>query len=238
MGILAVAFSLWIIRSFLVPVAVAAFLAILLNPVRASERSRFRRHPRLHALLFTLGALLLIVTPIGLSLWLIVREILQAVALLHGALGSRALERLLQPIARAAARIGPALPTSAADLHKELSALSQYVAPTVGRALALSGHAALNTMILSVALFYFVIDGERLATWLNRVLPWAPRYSQELYGEFRKVSFGMVVGTLFSMSLSGVLAWLGYLVLGVSDPLVWGTLTGVFVPHPIPETQV
>jgi predicted PurR-regulated permease PerM len=238
LGATAIALSAWIVRDFLLAMAVAAFLAALLHPVHASGRRRFGRHARLYALLFTLGVLILIVAPLGLLVWLIVKEVLQAVSLLRGALGPGGVTELLHgtlppPVAKIVARIGAVLPVSADSLRADLASLSRYVAPTLGGLLAFSGATALDLFIMLLALFYFFLDGERLAAWLVAILPWPPRYSRELFDDFRKVSFGMVVGTGFAMVLSGALAWLGYLALHVPDPLVWGTLTGALTIAPV-----
>ncbi len=230
--------SLWIVRDFLLAVVVAAFLAVVLHPFHARGRRRFGKHPRAYALLFTSLVLALIVAPVALLVWLLVKEVLRALELLHHALGPDGLQQLMhgnlpEPVARLVAKIGSVVPLNAAALRSQIGNLSHYVGPTVSGILIFSGDTAIDLVILLLALFYFFLDGERLAAWLVEVLPWPARYSRELYGDFRKVSFGMVVGTAAAMVLSGALAWLGYLVLQVPDPLVWGTLTGALTIAPV-----
>ncbi|MHB8417309.1 MAG: AI-2E family transporter [Myxococcales bacterium] len=232
------AFSLWIVRDFLLAVAVAAFLVVLLHPVHASGRHRFGQHPRLYSLLFTFAVLLLIVAPIVLLVWLLVTQILSALNLLRHALGPGGFAGLLHgslPPSAAAilSHLGRVLPLDAAALRGEVAGLARYVAPTLGGLLVLSGTTALDLFIMLLALFYMFLEGERFSRWLVEILPWRERYSRELFAEFRRVSYGMVVGSALTMVASGLLSWLGYLILGVSQPLVWGTLTGALTIAPV-----
>jgi predicted PurR-regulated permease PerM len=238
LGALAILLSLWIVRDFALAVVVAAFLAALLHPVQSSGRRRFDRHARAYALLVTFGVLVLIVAPVALLVWLLVKELLLALDLLRHALGPGGFAGLAQgelpaSAARFVGRLGRVLPISAASLRDQLGTLTRYIAPTLGGVLAFSGTTALDLFLMLLTLFYLFLDGGRLAAWLVEILPWPARYSRELYRDFRKVSYGMVVGSAVTMVVCGMLAWLGYLIFGVSDPLVWGTLTGALTIAPV-----
>ncbi len=231
LGLFAAVLSIWVVWDFLLPIAVAAFLAALLHPVHAKGRRRFDRHPRLYSLLFTFAVLVLIVAPVGLLAWLLVTELLSALRLLRDALGPGGLEQLAHghlpgPVQHVLSGLQRVVPFNAESLRHQLGNLSRYVAPTLGTVLAFSGVTVFDLFVMLLTLFYLFLDGERLASWLIEILPLRARYSRELFAEFRKVSFGMIIGSAATMVIAGVLAWLGYRILGVSDALVWGTLTG------------
>ncbi len=181
--------------------------------------------------------LLLFILPVGLLGWLLAIEIGRAIDLLRDALGPAGLSGLLHgrlpaPLAGVLAQVGAVLPVDVGSLHHQLGELARLLAPTVGGLLAFSGTTALDLLVLSIALFYLFLDGDRLGSWLLDVLPLPGHYSRELFRELRDVTYGMIVGTILTGVLVGVAAAFGYLLSGVANPAVWGVLTGLLTVEP------
>ncbi len=234
---MALVLSLWVIWKFLIPVVVAAFLAALLQPVKLWLRRRVGRRPHLFALLFTLGVLVLIIGPVGFLVYLLLTELLHALAMVSHALGPHGFQRLVQghvpePVQALASKIQQIIPFDVATVRKDLGEAAKLLAPTAASVLAISGETVFDVFVMLLSLFYFTLDGERLVGWLGEVLPLRTPYGKELFGEFAGTTYGMVVGSLLAMLLSGVASSIGYWILGVADPVVWGTLTGLFTIAP------
>ncbi|MHB1844267.1 MAG: AI-2E family transporter [Deltaproteobacteria bacterium] len=237
LGAFALVLSVWTIWHFLVPVVVAAFLAALLNPLKVRLRRHFGRRPHLFAVFFTFGVFFLIVAPMGLLAYLLLNELLQAMNLLGHALGPHGFEHLVQgrlpaPVQAVLSKVQSIVPIDVETLRKGLASATKVVAPTVAGLLAVSGEMVFDVFVMLLAFFYLTLEGEALLRWIAEVLPLRTRYGKELFSEFAGTSYGMVVGSLLAMLLSGIIAGIGFALFGIEDPIVWGALTGLFTIAP------
>jgi predicted PurR-regulated permease PerM len=233
LGAASFAASIWVCRGILMPIIMAGFLAVILHPIRVALRDNFGRRPHLYSFLLTLGVLGLIIVPLGFMGYLLLTQILHGVDLLRDRLGDGGLSGLLQGTLPPSAmdlvqRIDQVIPIGADQLREGAVQASKLVAPTVASILAFSGKSAFEGFLLVLSLYYFFLDGERLARWISEVVPLTEKYSKELFAEFRGVLQAIVYGSVFGMVLSGIVAALAYWVFGVPSPLVWGLLTGIF----------
>jgi predicted PurR-regulated permease PerM len=241
--VLTLLLSAWIVRDFLLAIVVAGFLATLLQPLRVRLDHKLGRHPKLFSLLFTFGVFLLILTPLALLGFLVLTELLHAARLAHAALGADGFAhlfhgRLPAPLSSVMSRVERIVPVNVEAIRKQLSGLTKLIAPTLGGILTFSGTTAFDLFITLFAFFYFTLDGKRLLAWIAELLPLRARYAEELFVEFHNVSFAMVVGSIVNMLLAGVAASVGYLILGVEDPVVWGSLTGLLSIAPAVGTAL
>src|SRR5262249_14223144 len=115
---------------------------------------------------------------------------------------------------RAAARLGPAL----ADATPSIAQGAAQLVAEVGRHVA---HYAFFLFLLAVALYYLYLDGEK---WRERLVQLAPLPDEDVRAflhQFQRVSVGVLVGSLGTALVQGVLSGVGYLALGVPMALMW-----------------
>lgn len=226
------ALSLYLGRDFLLKVLMAAFLAVLCLPAKRFLDRRFKRKPHLVAGLLTMGVLVLIIIPVGLLVFLLIDQIVHALDLIRDEFGDNGLVSLLHgklpyQMAGLVAHVESIIPITKDQIRDQLVGLSKFVAPTVAGILAFSGSTLFSIFVTLMALFFFFLDGDTLVGWIRRILPLEPRYSTELFAEFRSVSYAMVTGSVLTSLVCGIVACLGYWIIGVPSPFVWGTLTGL-----------
>ena len=230
-GALSLLASLWVSKHFIVETLVAGFLVVLFKPLQDRlERGKLGKHRHLLASLLTTGVVILILMPIALLVVLLVDQVIHAVDFVREQIGNGGLAQIFtdgSPVARLWEKVQHVLPISTDQLKEQAMGATKLIAPTLGGILALSGETFLGALVLIFATFYFFVDGEALGQWMLETLPLNPRYSRELFTEFRSVSYAMVVGSTLTALATGVIASLGYWMLGVPSPLVWGTLTGL-----------
>lgn len=68
----------------------------------------------------------------------------------------------------------------------------------------------IGMLIMVIALYYFLVDGPAMIRALMRLSPLDSRYERELLERFGQVSRAVVVATLLSAFVQGVLAGIGY----------------------------
>jgi len=87
-------------------------------------------------------------------------------------------------------------------------------------------------MIMFVSLFFFFADGHRMAENLMRLIPLDIRHQHELLDDFTCTSRAVVLATLVSAFVQGVLAGAGFWVAGVDSVVLLTILTMVFAMIP------
>ncbi|QQS16090.1 MAG: AI-2E family transporter [Candidatus Moraniibacteriota bacterium] len=81
---------------------------------------------------------------------------------------------------------------------------------------------------LFFALFYFLIDGDRVIRLMKRMSPLSDRDDEELMRDFSSMSRAVIKGSISIALLQGVIGGIGVAVAGVSSPAIWGAAMGFF----------
>ncbi|MFL5347388.1 MAG: AI-2E family transporter [Hyalangium sp.] len=237
-GLFALALVLFsfILLPFLMPVLLGGFLVVLFLPIQDFLCRRLKGHKALCATLSTLAVFLLILVPLAGIGWLVGRELFQLAAHLPAFL-----ERV--------------------DVRQELisslpSSLSRYVRPeTVGskteealvsaatggaafitQAVGLGSTFVVNLFLMTVAMYYFFLDGRRLYAEAIRLVPLERRYIQHFSREFNDVAYAIVYGNTITAFIQGATGALGLLLAGVPHAGVWGAAMVIAAMVPVVGT--
>ena len=81
--------------------------------------------------------------------------------------------------------------------------------------------------IMSVAMFYFFLDGPKMLSTFMQLSPLDDRHEMELLVEFDKVSRAVVLATLLSAVAQGLLGGIGYWIVGLNSFVLLSLLTTV-----------
>jgi len=123
---------------------------------------------------------------------------------------------------------------------KEAETLSNYVfagAPgflrTIGGATSgYLGKLLVQCVIMLLSLYFFLIDGGQIVETLMRLSPLDDAQERELLTEFERVSRAVVLATILSAVIQGLLAGLGFWVFGVGMVFLLSTITILFALIP------
>ncbi len=81
-------------------------------------------------------------------------------------------------------------------------------------------------LFISVFLTYYLLkDGDKLTSYVKSVLPIKPVNQDLFIRRFNDVTFAVVYGNIIVAVIQGILTSLGFFLLGVPSPLVWGIVT-------------
>jgi len=80
----------------------------------------------------------------------------------------------------------------------------------------------LNFFIMIFATFYLFKDGPKLFQNLKRLLPLRDIYKRHLFEKFGKVTFAIVYGYIVVAIVQGIAGAFGFLIFGISSPIIWG----------------
>ena len=218
------------------PMAWAAFLAFILYPLNVRLRRRLKGKS-LAAGVLTLLAPIIILLPLSAVSVEFVAQIsvlLRRVAAICGrsSISSQFSDLQQFPlIARANAWLLAHAGISAEQVQSWLVSGTREV---MQRAASMGGSFFLGALgsLLSfvdhvVAAVFFLRDGELLAARARRLIPLADERKERLFSQLSGVTRAIVFGTAITAMMQGVLIGIGFAIVGLPSPVVFGVLAAL-----------
>ena len=95
-----------------------------------------------------------------------------------------------------------------------------------------------NLGILLFMLYYMLVHGKEMESFLNRILPLKQNNIHVLAAETKKLVKASALGIPIISVIQGITATIGYVIFGVHEYVIWGFLTGVFAFFPVVGTML
>lgn len=219
----------FVIRPFAPALFLAAVLGGALFPfcTRLSRRMGGRRS--LAAGLLTLLVVLAFVLPLGGATAFLVGMAADAVQWLRTILEERGLhgivDRLPEPLQGLGEKVVDAMPDEGAAIEDLPSGQGGRAAAAVGGVLGATANALLQTAMFLVALFFFLLEGDRLVAFLDRQRPFKRIHVAELLRDFRRASVAVLVSAVATAGVQSVVALFGFVVARVPNVLFFALAT-------------
>ena len=222
----------FVMQPFLASMLVAAILATLFyGEYRFLMRlSGGRKGVSAAGILFSVAFLVII--PIFFLATVVVGEATHALSIFSS--GSHSIGEMAQAIQSrlsALPYVGSFLSSSDIRLADLLGSLSSGSGAFIAFLQALYGSVAtlaLWVFALFFSLFYFLVDGDRVVSFLKRMSPLSDSDDEGLMRDFASMSRAVVKGSILVALIQGVAGGIGVAVAGVSSPAIWGVAMGFF----------
>jgi len=220
-----------ILKPFLSVIAWALLFAFLLHPVHARLTLWLRGRQSLSSGLLTLATLLVFIGPLtalGVAFARQAAALLQDLQASYGEIqftGLSSLERV--PLVGAALRwIQDVAPfsreqTSAAVLSAARSVL-EYLGSLGGTLFVGAMGTVIGFMLMLFLLFFFLRDGAAMQVRLRNLVPMPEARKRDLLEYLGTVTRAVVFGTLLTALLQGTLLGIGFAIVGLPSPVVFG----------------
>lgn len=231
---------LLILQPLRMPLAWAAFLAFLLQPLQQRFTRRFRSGDRAAALLTALTPLAIIL-PLLLIGLAFARQVAQLVQELqsHPNLWDFASWQDPAVHPRVAEMLGwvrERFEVSAQDMHDTLSggitSSAKALAAASGQIFLNTAGAVLSFFLMLFILYFVLRDGQG---WFDRatvLLPMRSNTRTALFTRLSKVTRAVVYGCGLTAAVQGLLVGIGFAIAGLPGPVVFGVLAGVLALLP------
>ncbi len=92
---------------------------------------------------------------------------------------------------------------------------------------------SINAVIFIITTMVLYVEGPKILAIMRDLSPMDDRYELRLFEVFREFSQNLVVGSLATMVVQGLIATLGYWIAGLDRVIFLGTLTAVFAFVPV-----
>jgi predicted PurR-regulated permease PerM len=219
-----------VMANFLLPLFLAVLLVVMFGPLNRWFRGHCRGHDRVAAGLTTLSILLMVLAPLLLLLAEAGREAesvyRRAMDQSKSTMGTEnavaipEVAKLTTWATEQAAEFGKrfGLKIDAQEMEAQITkSVRQFLAPLALRTTQFLGEALVGLAIMVLATYYFFADGAEMVGTIRRLSPLAGNRTQELLDQFDGVTRAVVVATLLSAFVQGLLAGIGYYVAGVGS---------------------
>jgi predicted PurR-regulated permease PerM len=235
---IAVYFCYLIARPFLSPIFLALMLAIVFHPVhiRIQARLRNRNTAALLSTILVLFAFLLPVVGLGI---VVSRE----TSSLYQLLNERSAEQggwnpyVIHALQRVLGWAGRYIDLSHLDLRGSmlrcLEQISRYLFSWGAQVVTNFIAFVADAVIAFFTLFFLFREGEETKLHIAAVLPLSRAQAERLFTGISNSIVANVYGVLAVGASQGILAGVAFWVLGLSSPVLWGLVTGLFSLLPI-----
>ena len=203
------------------PLFLGAVLAGTLHPLtmRVTRHLKGRKTPA--AILVTLAALIAVAGPLTGFITLAIGQAARVGVELEEANSSgriaAAIDRLPTQAQAPARDLMGSVPSAAGLLRTGGSSITGLLSGT--------GKLMLDTALGLIALFFLLLEGPTLISWLERILPVQSGQFRSLLGEFRRVSRSVLVAEGATAAIQAVVGLVGLLIAGVPNPMFFTLAT-------------
>lgn len=219
-----------VMANFLIPLFLAVLLVIIFGPIHRWVLGQCRGRVRLAAAATTAAILLIVLLPLGLVLWQAEREgellydrltgteqtehAAQAPAPAEDASPVPGVDEVAGKLAEWGGQLG--LDLDPAEVRSTmLDKARTWLAPAAWGAAAYVGYTLLALGVMVIAVYYFLADGPQMVRTVMRLSPLDDRYEEQLMTRFADLTRAMVVATLASAVVQGLLLGVGLFFAGV-----------------------
>jgi predicted PurR-regulated permease PerM len=239
-GLFALAIILFsrILLPFVMPVLLGGFLVVLFMPVQDFLSRKLTGRKSLCAALCTAMVFLLILVPLAGVAWLVGRELLVLMGDLPALLDRLDLRNeLVSSLPHGLGRFVRVDPEGSETERMLLSAAAGGAA-LVQHLLNMGSELVIDLFLMTVAMYYFFLDGRRLFTEATRLVPLDKRYIQAFAREFSDVAYAIVYGNTVTALVQGAVGLVGLLLVGVPHAPVWGAAMVIAALVPVGGTTL
>ncbi len=204
-----------VLSGFVLPVFLAMLLVVMFGPVHRWFDARCGGQKRISAALTTAAILLIVLVPMAILLARAVHESVLVYRRLNP--HTTDIHKVVKPAVDWCNK-EMNLDLSVEDLQKTVvGRVQQWLAPVALGTTQFVSDFLLGLLVMVFSLYYFLADGPDMIQSLVQLLPLDRRYSLQLVDQFITVSRAVVVATLLSAIVQGILAGIALYLAGFSS---------------------
>lgn len=220
-----VVYLFWIIiKPFALVLITALIAAIVLVPLD-KKLNKFLKHPKTSSAIISLGVVMLVFVPMMLLLFVMAT---QASDLLKTSFADQnwitGIRGLFAPLVSLLPK-GVQAYILTYDLNALGSSIAKLAFENIGDIFASTTKLILNTFLFFIALYYFMVDRNKLFLEALNLSPLRDTIDTKILKKIIKTVRSVVFGVLLLAIIQGIFAAIGMSIFGVPAALLWGAAT-------------
>lgn len=123
-------------------------------------------------------------------------------------------------------------------LQVTIEKITVFIINNVSKFIASIPSILLNFFVMVFVVYYLLKDGEAVVKRIKNILPLKEPHKRHVLERFHDIAYAVFYGNISIAVLQGILGGIGFLILGVSSPILWGFVMMLFALVPYFGTAV
>lgn len=210
-----------IFKPFIPILAVAAIFAVLFQPLYKRILNQFKGHEAIASIAVIILIAIFIITPLSLmSVQLFEESQNLYLSIVTG--NTDYLSTVTSAIENPIQRI---LPNFTLDINNYIDYGFSWVVNNIGSFVSGTAKTLFSIVLVTIAFFFFLKDGSKFKKSIMKLSPLDQKYNEEISEKLETSIRSVVKGTLFVALIQGTLTGIGFLIFGIPNATLWGTIT-------------
>ncbi len=220
--------TFFILRPFLVTLALAAVFAVILRPLYHLLSKRISKSPGLAAFVTMAVTVICILIPLSFLSLQIVEEAQNLYTSLSDGSGVAYLDTVFRQANESINLYAPSLAISGFDLSVSIDQYLKdglsWLISNIGGAFGSAAQLLLDLFVFLIALYYLLRDGEKLKQKIIEMSPLADTEDSMVLSRLDVAVTSVIRGSLVIALVQGVLTAIGFTIFGVPNSILWGVV--------------
>jgi predicted PurR-regulated permease PerM len=225
-----------ILEIFLTPLFWAAVLALIFHPMQRWLKRRLRGRAALAAFVLTTVVIGTVIVPMIVVGALLVNESVDAFETVQRVVKDGSAAAWLESTRLSAMGfVLDLLPESLREMRRTLPEMALRASNAASGFLVEQATGVVKNTLLfvlhffltTIALFFFLRDGDRMTAYLRSVIPMEPKDRDHIFERLADTLTAVIQGTILTASAQGLLAGIGYWLAGVEFAVLLGVATAL-----------
>ena len=234
----------YITRPFLSALITGAIIAYLSYPLY-KKTLRYIKNKNFSSLIVAVFIVLILTLPLVIVLGLISKEAYATyISLNQQNLGTNFIKVVCRDESwlscRTVKSVTNVLPEKNLDyyLQTTIEKITSFIIVNFSKFLASIPSILLNFFVMIFVVYYLLKDGELITKRIKNMLPLKESHKQHVLDKFHDVTYAVFYGNISVAILQGILGVIGFLMLGVPSPILWGVVMMLFALMPYFGTAI
>lgn len=229
-GISVLAF--FIFRPFLYALALAAIFAVVFQPIYQRTVGYVRGREGLAALTTILIAIIFVFTPLAFLGMQIFEEARQLYHSLTEGGGGNALLNIVNDLSGNIQKYFPAAQDFSLNVDQYLKQGISWLLKHLGSVFGSIAEIAVSSFVFFFALYYLLKDGQKLKTAIVALSPLSDADDEAIFQKLGIAINAVMKGNLLIALTQGFLTTVGFVIFGVPNAVLWGSIAAIaaFIP--------
>ncbi|WP_224368814.1 AI-2E family transporter [Hyalangium versicolor] len=222
-----------IVQPFAKGFFLAAVLAGTLYGIHKKLTRGLRNRPNLSAGIICFGVIIALLLPLTGFTAFLISEAAAGMRFIQGTMKAEGVEglkeRLPGPVRNLSDKLMERFQVEEMQLdekfQEQVSAQGGTAAKAVTGVVAATGSFAFQTVMMLIAFYFLLVEGQQLVNWLESVSPLKRGQTVEILREFRLVATSVLVSSVATAGVQAVAALVGYLIARVPVPFFFAAVT-------------
>lgn len=223
--------AFFIFKPYLAPIFLAGIIAIASSPLYKNILKVFGGNGSIASFFAIFAILVLILVPAVLVVMALFKEAVSFYSSLsYWQAGSEdflsAITKILEN------KVKMFSPNFSIDLVGYLSGFADWMVGHIDNFFSSLFNVLIGLLLMIISLFYFLKDGNKIVKKLILLSPLSDSYDEQIIKRVGMAINSIVRGSLIIALVKGLLTALGFVIFGVPNPIIWGTVSALasFLP--------